>query len=350
MTATPTAEPQQSTADAPEPEDGRGSLLRSELHRIVSRRMIQVLVGLAALGFLAVAAISFTQFSEPTPELFAQAEAERAAVVEESQFFYQECLDSPDIPEGEDAELFCGSPPSAEDIPLDQFLPKAPFTVDNIANGALAVAFTTAALGFLIGATYAGAEWSSRSIVALLFWEPRRLKVMGTKLAVITAFTAVLAVLAQAAWLGVGALLATTRGPGLDDAPDGFWGDLLGQQGRSVLLVVLTALLGFGLANLTRNTGAALGLAFVYFAVVENAVRGLRQTWSPYLFGESAGALVTEGGISVFIYDFSASPDGGFSEGREIMVSNVQGGVTLLIYTAIVVIVGTVLFQRRDLH
>jgi hypothetical protein len=349
MTATPTAEPQSSTADAPEPEDGRGSLLRSELHRIVSRRMIQVLVGLAALGFLAVAAISFTQFSEPTPELFAQAEADRAEVVEESQGFYEECLESPDIPEG-DAELYCGSPPSTEDIPLDQFLPKAPFTVDNIANGALAVAFSTAALAFVIGATYAGAEWSSRSIVALLFWEPRRLKVMGTKLAVITAVAAVLAVVAQAAWLGIGALLAATRGPGLDDASAGFWGNLLAQQGRSVLLVVLTALLGFGLANLTRNTGAALGLAFVYFAVVENAVRVVRQEWSPYLFGESAGALVTEGGISVFIYDFSASPDGGFSEGREIMVSNLQGGVTLLVYTAIVVIVGTVLFQRRDLH
>lgn len=349
MTATPTAEPQQSTADAPEPEDGRGSLLRSELHRIVSRRMIQVLVGLAALGFLAVSAISFTQFSQPTPELLAQAEAERAELVnDEVLFYYEECLESPDTPEGEE-ELFCGPPPSAEDIPLDQFLPKSPFTVDNIANGALAVAFTTAALAFVIGATYAGAEWSSRSIVALLFWEPRRLKVMGTKLAVITAAVAVLAVVAQAAWLGVGALLATTRGPGLD-APDGFWGDLLAQQGRSVLLVVLTALLGFGLANLTRNTGAALGLAFVYFAVVESAVRVVRQVWSPYLFGESAGALVTEGGISVFIYDFSASPDGGFSEGREIMVSNVQGGVTLLIYTAIVVLVGTVLFQRRDLH
>ena len=28
------------------------------------------------------------------------------------------------------------------------------------------------------------------------------------------------------------------------------------------------ALLGFGLANLTRNTGAALGVAFVYFVIL----------------------------------------------------------------------------------
>ena len=38
---------------------------------------------------------------------------------------------------------------------------------------------------FLIGATWIGAEWSSRSIVALLFWVPQRMRVMGTKIAVL---------------------------------------------------------------------------------------------------------------------------------------------------------------------
>ena len=64
---------------------------------------------------------------------------------------------------------------------------------------------------------------------------------------------------------------------GTDDAlPAGFWGDLLAAQGRSVLLTVLVALLGFGLTNLVRNTGAALGIGFVYFAVLENGVRACR--------------------------------------------------------------------------
>ena len=64
---------------------------------------------------------------------------------------------------------------------------------------------------------------------------------------------------------------------GTDDAlPAGFWGDLLPTQGRSVSLAVLAALIGFGLANLTRNTGAALGIGFVYFAILETAIRILR--------------------------------------------------------------------------
>ena len=39
---------------------------------------------------------------------------------------------------------------------------------------------------------------------------------------------------------------------------------------------VIAALLAFGLTNLVRNTGAALGVAFVYLVIGESLVRGLR--------------------------------------------------------------------------
>ena len=50
------------------------------------------------------------------------------------------------------------------------------------------VNFTAAALAVAIGATWIGAEWSSRTIVALLFWVPRRLQVMAATLAVLGDF------------------------------------------------------------------------------------------------------------------------------------------------------------------
>jgi ABC-type transport system involved in multi-copper enzyme maturation permease subunit len=348
VTATPSTATEPRTGDVPEPRTRGGSLLRAELHRISARRMIRVLVALAGIGYVLIAAVSFTQFSQPTPALLAEAEQRRSEELALSQQFHEECLNSPDAPEG-DAELFCGPPPSAEDLPLEFFLAKAPFTLEGLVSGAVAMGTATTALLFVIGATYAGAEWSSRSIVALLFWEPRRMKVMGTKIAVIVLAAVALAVIGQALWLGTGLLLMETRGPGLD-VPEGFWGNLFGIQARAVVLVVLTALMGFGLANLTRNTGAALGIAFAYFVVLENAVRVVRQAWSQYLFGENAAALVNEGGLTIFVYDFSASPDGGFSETTEILLSNAHGAITLLVYVGLVVALGTILFQRRDLH
>ena len=56
-----------------------------------------------------------------------------------------------------------------------------------------------------------------------------------------------------------------------------------------MLLTVLVSLLGFGLTNLIRNTGAALGVGFVYFAIVETAVRALRPAWEPWLLSIDAG-------------------------------------------------------------
>ena len=155
-------------------------------------------------------------------------------------------------------------------------------------------------LGFLIGATWIGAEWSSRSLVALLFWEPRRLRVAGAKIGVLIGASALLGVVAQAAWLAMAGILNATAGDG-GRLPGSFWSTLFALQGRSVLLTVLASLVGFGLANLTRNTGAALGAGFVYFAILETAVRALRPTWQPWLLSNNAVALMYPRGLTISI-------------------------------------------------
>ena len=127
-------------------------------------------------------------------------------------------------------------------------------------------------LAALVGATWIGAEWSSRSLVALLFWVPRRMQVMGAKLAVLVLARRCSASSRRSAGWRCPASCAPSSAPATP-CPHGFWGDLLQTQGRGVLLTVIAALLGFGLTNLVRNTGAALGIAFVYFVVVETAVK-----------------------------------------------------------------------------
>jgi ABC-type transport system involved in multi-copper enzyme maturation permease subunit len=126
--------------------------------------------------------------------------------------------------------------------------------------------------------------------------------------------------------------------------PAGFWGDVLAVQGRGVLLAVITALLGFGIANLTRNTGAALGAGFVYFAVLETASHILRPSWEPWLLTNNAVGLIAPGGFVVPL------PDDGPTGFTEYTITNLQAGLYLGAVTAVVVGAGVVLFARRDIH
>jgi hypothetical protein len=334
------AVPQDPVAATAQPRSG--SLLRAEARRFRSRRFIRLLLALALLGWLVAVAVGLSHFGRPSPADLAAARQQVTQVVADSNAGRQQCLDDPQRPKDVPVEQTCGEPLTAADVPLDQFLPHPPFSLaQQGTSGALGFGAVAAVLGFLIGATWIGAEWSSRSLVALLFWEPRRLRVIGAKAGVLVGATALLGVLAQAAWLAMVGILEVTAGDG-GRLPAGFWSHLLALQGRSVLLTVLAALVGFGLANLVRNTGAALGAGFVYFAVVETAVRVLRPTWQPWLLSNDAVALMYPGGLRIWIQDGA--------EGREYLIHNLPAGLTLGVVTAIVVGAGAVLFARRDLH
>jgi len=320
-----------------------GGLVRAEAHRFRTRMFIRLLLGLAVLGWLVAVAVGLTQYGNPSAAELADARAQVAQMVTEGNANRQECLaDPPQLPPGQTPAEVCGPPVTAADIPLDQFISDPPFSLARSAtNGALGFGAVAAVLGFLIGATWIGAEWSTRSIVALLFWEPRRLRVAGAKIGVLVGATALLGALAQAAWLAMAALLNGVAGDG-GGLPGGFWGHLFALQGRSVLLTVLASLVGFGIANLTRNTGAALGAGFVYFAVLETAVRALRPTWQPWLLSNNAVALMYPGGLRIWIQDGA--------QGHEYLIHNLPAGVLLGVVTAVIVGVGVVLFARRDLQ
>jgi len=326
----------------------RGSLLRVEVARLTARRFIQIIAALAALGFVVLAVLSFINYSKPTAEVLAEAEARRDADLVLFEQYRQDCLADETLPE-EEREFICGEPQTVENLPIEFYIDTPPFTLENdLPAGGLAVAAATAMIGFVIGATYVGAEWSTRSMVALLFWEPRRLTVIGVKTVVAAAAGALLALVGQLAWFGLARVLAAARGAP-EELPAGFWGDVVGQGGRSVLLGVVATLLGFGLANLIRNTGAALGVGFAYFAVVESAVRGFRPQLQPFLVTDSSAALLLDGGLTVFIYEPTVD-ESGIQEFTELVVSNLRGGLTLAAYTVVLLAVGSWLFRRRDLH
>ncbi len=214
---------------------------------------------------------------------------------------------------------------------------------------AKAVAAATAAFAFLMGATWIGAEWSTRSLVALLFWVPRRMQVMAAKLVVLVGAAAVIGVVAQAGWLAMSGILRAFVG--LDaDLPDGFWSDLLQTQARGVLLTVLAAVIGFGLTSIVRNTGAALGIGFVYLIAIQLVLGGMRPSWSQWMLGTNALALVQEGGLTLQFYDQIDYSAENIGEPVEYYLGHLQSGVFLGIVTLVVVAVGAVLFAKRDIH
>lgn len=341
----PTARPDGGTLS----RAGFGGLLRSELHRFRSRRFIQVVLALALAGWVVATGIALTQHGTPGSDEIARAEQQIAADLAMGEQYRQECLAQADVPPGTSPEDFCGREQTREDFELAWYLDTAPFDLASSgATGALAFAGIAAVVAALIGATWIGAEWSTRSLVALLFWVPRRMQVMTAKLVVLTGAAALIGVVAQAAWLAMAGVLRTFVG--LDaELPAGFWSDLLQAQARGVLLTVLAALLAFGLTNLVRNTGAALGIAFVYLVIVENLVRGMRPLWQPWLLSENALALVQQGGSTIYVYD--GQPDrNGMVEPIEYYLGHLQAGVLLGVVTLVVVGIGAVLFVKRDIH
>ena len=326
------------------PAVAKGSLLRAEAHRFRARRFIQVLLLLAVVGWLFAVVIGLLNFGEPTDADLAGARQRIEQEVAFQQDFREECLADESIPQGQ-----CPPVMTADDFRVEDFVARSPFDLGTAGEGgALGFGAAAAVLAFLIGATWIGAEWSTRSLVALLFWVPQRLKVMGVKLAVLAVAAGLLGVAMQALWLAMAGILDTVAGSG-NALPAGFWGDLFAVQGRAVLLAVLTALAGFGLANLTRNTGAALGVGFVYFAIVETAIRILRPAWEPWLLSNNAVALLAPGGITVYVPG-EGTGRGGFAESVPYLIGNVQAGLVLGVVCAVVIGLGVVLFVRRDIH
>ena len=260
------------------------SLLRSEVLRIRSRRFVRLLVALGFVILLVAGAIAFFASARTTPEQTAAAERLRDEQV-------ASCLADPTLPV--EAKPGACSP---DNYPLEYFLAKRPFAAaEQFASGATATAVGFAALLFLVGVTAGGAEWAAKTMSALLFWEPRRVRVVLVKLAVVMAVAVLVAVVAQLVWVGIAALASEFRGTWEGRAPD-FLTELVGVQARGVLLGALAAAGGFALAMIVRSTGAALGIAFVYLAVVENAVRGFVPRARPFLLGENVAALLNPAG------------------------------------------------------
>jgi len=294
-----------------------------ELKRFLWRRSFR-LFGALALAGIALAAVIVFFWSDPISR-GSEEPAYRAAL--------EGCIDdhgtegAAQLPPGyESGEEFC-----SDTIPVEAFDHTFHLTTLEEIFGGTSVPLII--LGLAIGASFIGAEWHAGTVTTFLTWEPRRVRLMLGKVAaamvgVVLFAAAIQSILGLVLWL-VAALRGSTAG-----ADAAWFADTVAVLARGVVIAGLAAAIGFALASAARNTTTALIIGFVYFAVAEAILRGLRPNWQPWLIGDNAAAFV------------SADPASIFSPG------NSHGVLTSLLvvvgYAFVLVALATATFRARD--
>lgn len=357
-TANPTADPTAQLGRAPRAATGRPRPLRSELGRLRRRRLVLLVVGLGFVALLAAMVIVFLTHDTDLAGARAKAAVAARQAAADQQQYRQQCLADPSIPQADKDNGACG--PAADQGPTADDLFHDPRLHADVALPAIAigVAVAGALVAALVGATGVGADWSSRTIITLLTWEPRRLRLLGRRHLAIALAVAAVGVVAQALALGLGVLSVAARGtwdPSAGPAlipPAHFWRDLVSLQVRGVVLMVVVGVLAAAVTTITRHTGGTLGLAFGWFAVVENGVRVLftARGWARWLVTENVVAFLNPGGRHIVV----GPPQPGVAAGpgagpRTVLVSNLDALLYLGVLTAVALVLAGVLLRRRDL-
>jgi ABC-2 type transport system permease protein len=251
-------------------------LIASELLRFRSRRLVVVLL----VGTLVATAVGLVIAAfQSTPPTDAAIAAAQARAREE----FANCLvtDWEDVFIEGSLEEFCrvnfGDPTQYMDSHLK--LADLPSVLEGISS-------ITSILALVVGASVVAVSWQTGTISTIFTWEPRRLRWFAARILVIAAGVFVMTVLIVA-FLSAGlAIAAMLRGSTV--GINGEWrSDVLTTWLRISVTASAAALIGGAVAAVGRHTSAALGVVFVWTAVLEGLIRGFRPLWSPWLLGDN---------------------------------------------------------------
>jgi ABC-2 type transport system permease protein len=204
-----------------------------------------------------------------------------------------------------------------------------------------------AVVAFMIAASFIGAEYSSGSIASWLTFIPRRGHVFWSKLLTVAGFAALLGACGATLVFGAVLTLAHLYGSRLESIRE-----LAGMGARSVLPVVVLAVVGFCLGLLTRHTAAAIGVLLA--SVVVWFVRS--GPLSSFAWAQRITPWTPEGNIAAIVdlgYTYSVpvekvTPDGVNIDFVQHIVSLTHGAVYWSILLTLVVLGSLLIFRRRD--
>ena len=251
------------------------SLVNAERRRLFKRRFTRYML---AFGILVLAAVVLgTWFSNQKVGPAQRAAAQQAAdanYAEITEQIRRDC-ESNRIND-EQFKRMCESGevgPDKEYFTAENYLPPTFNFKTEFEQTIIVFAGVLALVGFVIGASYVGAEWNSGGMMNLLLWRPRRLQVLLTKLGTLLAGMIGIALLLGALWTAAFWLTGKFRGTTAGMTP-GTWRSLELIGVRALALVLAAATVGFAIASLGRHTAMALGVA-VGFGVVGQIAVGI---------------------------------------------------------------------------
>lgn len=200
---------------------------------------------------------------------------------------------------------------------------------------------------FLVGAGFIGAEYSSGSIGSWLTFEPRRLRVYTSKLSAAFAGFIPLAV-GFVAVLVAGVWVIIDRNGSTAGMTAERWGDFAEAGLRITVLAAVVAALGVVIGGLFRHTAAALGLAMVYLVVVEGMLGQLLTKQQPWLLRLNIDGWINHG-TTYYVQKCAPVEGGGYGcESVEKHLSFGHSSVYLAVLTVVIMVVGGLVFRRRD--
>jgi ABC-2 type transport system permease protein len=251
------------------------SLLQAELRRLPKRRITRWMLLLVLVLMPTVAVLVGLNHQRPGPAAVAEAEQQAAEEFRSQQVWMEEDIDNCErMQEAGTAEEY-GYPEDCQEIRswypaqeemVEWYMPPAFDFRDGFPDMALVLTGLLAMFGFIVGASYVGAEWRTGGMMNLLLWRPRRLVVLGTKLGAMLAGLTALTVVLGAAWTGMFWMVATLRGI-TDTMTPGAW-QSFGLTGlRALVLVLAAGAIGFALASFGRHTAMAMGVAIGAFVI-----------------------------------------------------------------------------------
>jgi ABC-2 type transport system permease protein len=297
------------------------NLIRSELLRIWSRRMVRVLAVVAVVG--ATASVTIAAIQSHPPDLVT---AQRNYEDDQRRCLAGQFIPEDQLPPGETLERFCADNVRPENYVNDSL------RLAELSSFLKGTAFILIVLGLVIGASSVGADWQAGTMAALLTWEPRRVRIFLVRAAVVLGSVFVLAVALQCVLALEIAAAAALRGTTVGTGSQWLRG-VVGTVLRIGIASAFGAALGVTLAMIGRNTAAALGVAFGYLAIVESLLRGFIPKISTSL-------------LSTNLVVFVDGRAGRSETGSVIGVG--AASITVMIYVAALLVAALVLFRSRD--
>ena len=321
-------------------------LIGVELSRYFSRRAVVLLLVAAALFTALVAGAAVWNTRPVSGDELATARAEVQQHLD-SQAYQRDLANCESDPQS-----FFGPGFDAEDCrreltPTPQsYLGRSTLSLaDERGAGGTGVVVVITLVMVMIGATFAGADWSSGSMSNQTLFEPRRGRVWAAKgVAVAAGCAAAALVVLVGYWLG---LLSVADARGIETS-GAVQQSVSWMVGRGVLLAALAGLGGYALTMLLRSTVATLAVVFV-FVVVGEVVLALSPVdrsamWSP---SNNVFAWVQDG-VRVFDKAVACAP-GQTPCTQQYAVSLLHGAGYLAALLIVTLVVSALTFRRRDI-